>query len=108
MDTIDYDHFSKIKIQIGTIIEAEAVEKSDKLIKMLIDFGEEKRTVLSGIAKWYKPEDLIGKQVPVLMNLEPRKIMGIESQGMMLAADEDDAAVLLNPIKEIPNGSPVM
>ena len=107
MDTIDYEHFSKLKIKIGTIVEAEKVPDADKLMKLTVDFGEEKRTIVSGIAEWYSSGDLIGKQVPILINLEPRKLRGIESQGMMLSADEDGAAVLLRPIKEIPNGSPV-
>lgn len=110
METIDYDYFSKLKIRVGTVIEAEQVEGSEKLIKMLIDFGDEKRTIVSGIAKWYKSEDLVGKQMPVLVNLEPRKMMGIESQGMIIAADDssDDSAVLLSPIREIPAGSQVL
>lgn len=108
MDLINYDDFAKLNIRIGNILEAEQVEGSEKLIKMLIDFGDEKRTIVSGIAKWYTPTDLIGKQVPVLVNLEPRKLKGVESQGMMLCADMDGDAVILNPDKEISAGSPVL
>ncbi len=107
METINYDHFAKLNIRIGTVIEAEKIENTDKLMKLLVNFGDEKRTIVSGIAEWYSPEDLVGKQVPVLINLEPRKLKGVESQGMILAADEDGKAILLNPIKKIPDGTPV-
>ena len=107
MDLINYEHFSKLNIRIGTIIEAEKVLNADKLLKLIIDFGDEKRQIISGIAEWYSPEQLIGKQVPVLINLEPRKFKGLESQGMILAADENDKAVLMHPEKNIPNGSEV-
>ena len=82
-----FDDFSKMDIRIGTIIEAEKVPKTDKLLKLLIDTGIDKRTVVSGIAGFYKPEDIIGQQVSILVNLAPRKIKGIESQGMILMAE---------------------
>jgi methionyl-tRNA synthetase len=82
-----FDDFSKMDIRIGTIIEAERVPKTDKLLKLLIDTGIDKRTVVSGIAVHYKPEDIIGQQVSVLVNLSPRKIKGIESKGMILMAE---------------------
>ncbi len=82
-----FDDFSKMDIRIGTIIEAERVPKTDKLLKLLIDTGIDKRTVVSGIAGSYKPEDIIGQQVCILVNLAPRKIKGIESQGMILMAE---------------------
>ncbi len=82
-----FDDFSKMDIRIGTIIEAEKVPKTDKLLKLLIDTGIDKRTVVSGIAGSYKPEDIIGQQVSILVNLAPRKIKGIESQGMILMAE---------------------
>ena len=82
-----FDDFSKMDIRIGTILEAERVPKTDKLLKLLIDTGIDKRTVVSGIAAYYKPEDIIGQQVCILVNLAPRKIKGIESQGMILMAE---------------------
>jgi len=81
-----FDDFSKMDIRTGTILEAERVPKTDKLLKLKIDVGIDTRTVVSGIAEWYKPEDIIGQNVSVLINLAPRKIKGIESQGMILMA----------------------
>jgi len=82
-----FDDFSKMDIRIGTILEAERVPKTDKLLKLLIDTGIDKRTVVSGIAEYYKPEDIVGQQVSILVNLAPRKIKGIESKGMILMAE---------------------
>ncbi len=81
-----FDDFNKMDIRTGTILEAERVPKTDKLLKLKIDTGIDQRTVVSGIAEWYKPEDIIGQQVSILINLAPRKIKGIESQGMILMA----------------------
>jgi methionyl-tRNA synthetase len=81
-----FDEFSKMDIRLGTITEAERVPKTDKLLKLKIDTGIDQRTVVSGIAEYYKPEDIIGQQVSILVNLAPRKIKGIESQGMILMA----------------------
>ncbi len=103
---ITFDDFSKLDIRIGKIVVAEHVEGSEKLLRLEVDFGTEKRQIVSGIAKFYAPEDIIGKECPFIVNLEPRKLMGLESQGMILAADPgDDSAVLLHPDKEIPEGS---
>lgn len=104
---ITYEDFAKLEIKIGKIITAEKVENADKLLKLAVDFGDEKRQIVSGIAEWYKPEDLVGLQVPVLVNLEPRVFMGVESQGMILAAGTEGKAVLLNPAEEVPVGSKV-
>jgi methionyl-tRNA synthetase len=82
-----FDDFSKMDIRVGTILEAERVPKTEKLLKLLIDTGIDKRTVVSGIAEYYKPEDVIGQRVSILVNLAPRKIKGIESQGMILMAE---------------------
>lgn len=103
---VTFDNFAKLEIRIGTITSAEKVEGADKLLKLEIDFGDEKRTIASGIAEWYKPEDLVGKQVPVLINLEPKNFKGVESQGMILAAGSD-TAILLHPDKEVPPGTKV-
>jgi methionyl-tRNA synthetase len=82
-----FDDFSKMDIRTATILEAERVPKTDKLLKLKIDTGIDVRTIVSGIAEWYKPEDIIGLQVSILANLAPRKIKGIESQGMILMAE---------------------
>ncbi len=103
---ITFEDFAKLEIKIGIIVSAEKVEDADKLLKLEIDLGEEKRQVVSGIADWYSPEDLVGKQVPVLTNLEPRTFKGVESQGMILAAG-GDTAILLHPDKEVPPGTKV-
>lgn len=86
-EEISYDDFAKMDIRVGTILEAERVPKTDKLLKLTIDTGIDKRTVVSGIAEWYKPEEAIGKKVSILVNLAPRKIKGIESKGMILMAE---------------------
>jgi len=103
---ITYDDFSKIEIKIGKVINAEKVPETDKLLKLEVDFSEEKtRTIVSGIAHAILPEDIIGKEVPFVTNLEPRTIRGIESNGMiMVAIDENENPVLLNPTKEIKPG----
>ncbi len=103
-----FDDFSGMDIRVGTILEAEKVKKADKLLKFLVDTGIDQRTIVSGVAKHYAPEDLIGKQVLVLANLKPRKIRGVESQGMILFA-EDPAGNLhvVNPEGDVPNGSVV-
>jgi methionyl-tRNA synthetase len=95
---IDYDDFMKMDIRIVKILEAERIPKTDKLLKLKIDLGFEQRTIVSGIAHIYKPEDIIGKQATYLANLKPRKIKGVESKGMILMIQEsDDNLVLLNP-----------
>jgi methionyl-tRNA synthetase len=87
-EAISFDDFTKLDIRLGTILEAEKVEKADKLLKLTVDTGIDKRTIVSGIAEHYSPEDVIGKTVQVLLNLAPRKIRGIESQGMILMAED--------------------
>ncbi len=88
-----FDDFTKMDIRLGTILEAEKVEKADKLLKLLVDTGLDKRTIVSGIAEHYSPEEVIGKTVQVLMNLAPRKIRGIESQGMILMAENEEGVL---------------
>lgn len=92
---ITFDEFSKMDMRIGKVIAAEKVEKSKKLLKMQVDTGIDTRTVLSGIAEHYTPEEMVGKQVTILVNLAPRKIMGFESQGMILMAEDKDGALKL-------------
>ena len=107
-ETITYDDFIKQDIRIAKILEAEKVPKTDKLLKLLIDTGIDKRTIVSGIAKYYKPEDIIGKQVCVLINLAPRKLRGIESQGMVLMAEDADGSLkFISPESICDNGSQI-
>lgn len=106
--SISFDDFMKLDIRIGTILEAERVPKTSKLMKLKIDTGIDERTVVSGIAEYFNPEDLIGKQVSVLVNLEPRKLRGIESQGMILMAeDADGKLVFVQPSTKVASGSEV-
>lgn len=107
MDQITFKDFKKLEIKIGTIEKAEPVEGSEKLIKLEVGLGEEKRQIIAGIAQFYSPENLVGKQVPVLTNLEPKVMMGLESQGMILAAEVDEKAVLLHPDQVVPPGSTI-
>ena len=102
---ITLDEFKKAELKVATVLSAENIEGSEKLLKLQVDLGEEKRQILSGIAKYYKPEDLVGKQIVVITNLEPRMMMGLESQGMVLAAGDSETISLLIPDKEIPGGS---
>ncbi len=103
---INIDDFKKIEIKIGTVVSAERIENADKLIKLVFDFGLEKRQILAGIAECYPDVSvLVGKQMPVIVNLEPRIMKGQESQGMILAADANGQPVLLQPEKEVPPGS---
>lgn len=105
---ISFDDFSKMDIRIGKILKAERVEKSKKLLKLQVDTGIDVRTVMSGIAEHFSPEDVVGKQVTILVNLAPRKIMGVESQGMILmASDKDGSLKLLTPSGEVAPGSQV-
>jgi methionine--tRNA ligase beta chain len=104
---ITYDDFIKLDIRIGTVTSAEKVQGTDKLIRLEIDLGEGTRQVVAGMALTYTPEDFIGKQVPILVNLEPRKLRGIESQGMILAADVGGKPIMLIPEREVPPGSAV-
>jgi methionyl-tRNA synthetase len=106
--TIQYDDFAKLDLRIGTIISAEKVEKADKLLKLQIDLGFETRTVISGIALHFKPEEIVGKQVTVVANLAPRKMRGIESNGMILMAEDQGGKLkFIAPDVETTNGSSV-
>lgn len=105
-DEISYEDFAKLDIRIGTVLAAELVPDTDKLIKCRIDFGEmSERTIVSGIAQWKKPEELIGRQFPYIVNLAPRVIRGVESQGMLLAVGIQDGVALLNPDAQVVPGS---
>ena len=104
---INFDDFQKLDIKIGTIVEAEPVPETDKLLKLTVDLGNETRTLVAGIGDVYKPDEIKSKQVPILTNLEPRIIRGIESQGMILAIDTGGSIALLHPDKKIGNGAKV-
>lgn len=105
---IAFDDFMKMDMRVGTILEAEKVPKSSKLLKFKVDTGIDQRTILSGIAKFFTPEEMIGKQVTVLVNLAPRKIMGVESQGMILMAENEDGSLkLLMPHEVADNGATI-
>ena len=107
-ETITYDDFMKMDIRVGTILKAEKVAKTKKLLKLLIDTGIDQRMVVSGIAEYYKPEDIIGKQVSILVNLAPRKLRGIESQGMILMAeDHDGRLVFVSPEQAVKAGAEI-
>lgn len=106
-ESISYDDFAKLDIRIGTVVAAELVPETDKLIKCTIDFGEfGMRTIVSGIALFRKPEELVGKQLPYIVNLVPRILRGVESQGMLLAASPGgEGLALLIPDTPVPNGT---
>jgi methionine--tRNA ligase beta chain len=106
--TISFDDFKKVEIKIGKVMAAERVEGSEKLVRLEVDLGEESlRQIVAGIGKAYSPEDLVGKETPVVVNLEPRKLMGLESQGMILAADNNGEPVILHPGKDVPPGAAI-
>ena len=104
---VTIDDFVKIKMRVGKVLEAEKVEKSDKLLKLKVSLGDEERTIVSGIAQYYDPQELIGKNVIILANLKPRKIFGIESHGMLLAAKDGERLTILTTDKDVEAGSPV-
>jgi methionyl-tRNA synthetase len=105
---IVYDDFAKLDLRVGTIITAEKVEKADKLLKLSIDIGSEQRTIVSGIALHFKPEEIIGRQVVVVANLAPRKMRGIESNGMILMAEDASGKLyFVQPGDKIQPGSAV-
>jgi len=106
--SISYDQFQQLDFRIGTILTAESLENSNKLLKLIVDIGEEKRTILAGISKSYPGlNDLIGQQALFLVNLEPKEIAGVTSQGMLLAASLEDKAVILSPSEPITPGTKV-
>jgi methionine--tRNA ligase beta chain len=102
---INYDDFKKIEMKVAKIITAERVEGSEKLLRLDIDLGGEQRQLVAGIAKSYNPEDLAGKKIVVVVNLEPRKLMGLESNGMLLAAHDEAGPILLVPDGEAVPGA---
>ena len=108
MPEIHYEDFAKLDIRIGVVTAAELVPETDKLIKCTVDLGElGMRTIVSGIAQWKKPEELIGKRLPYIVNLAPRMLRGVESQGMLLAVSDESGVALLFPERDVAAGSPL-
>jgi len=106
-EKISYEEFKKVELKIATIVQAEPIEKSKNLIKLKVNLGAEERQIIAGIKRYYKAEELIGRQIVVVANLKPAKMMGELSDGMLLAADVNGEPVLLHPDKEVPPGSEV-
>lgn len=105
---IPFDEFQKLDLRIGKIIEANQIPNSRNLIRMTVDFGTEKRQAVAGLLQWYKPEQLVGKKGAFVLNLQRRKMMGVESQCMIFAAEDDKGnVVVLQPEKDIAEGSKI-
>lgn len=105
-DAISFTEFSRLDIRIGTIVSAEKIADTTKLLRLKIDLGSDIRQLVAGLGEVVTdPSTLIGKQIPVLINLEPKMLRGIESQGMIIAADDNGSPVLLLPETKLPNGS---
>jgi methionyl-tRNA synthetase len=104
---IDIEYFKKVKLRTAEIIAAEKVPNADKLLRLQVKLGEETRQVLAGIAQWYTPESLVGQQVIIVANLKPAKIRGLESHGMLLAAQDKDGVVVLTPQRKTDTGSEI-
>jgi len=107
-DQIEFEDFKKVEIRIGKILAAEKVTNADKLLKLRVDFGEFQRQIVSGIAESFTPEELVGKSLPFIVNLEYRKFKGEESQGMLMAIDVNGKTVLLKPAAKVPAGTEVV
>ncbi len=106
--TVTFDEFKRLDLRVSRIEAAERIPKADKLLKLTVNTGKDTRTVVAGIAQWYEPESLVGRKIILICNLAPAKIRGVESQGMLLAADgPDGSAVLLQPEKDVPVGSSI-
>ena len=107
---INFEDFEKVDLRVGEIVDAEEIEGADKLLKLRVDLGEDsKRTICAGIKEYYSADELLGKKIIVVANLASRKMRGIESQGMLLAAstDEHEKVVLISPESEIENGAKI-
>jgi len=106
-ELIDYDTFAKMDLRVAKVMNCERIPKADKLLKLEVQLGDETRTIVAGVAKYYAPEDLIGKKIVIVANLKPAKLRGIESQGMLLAASDDDHLEVLTLHSDISTGSKV-
>jgi len=108
MEEISFKDFQKIDLRIGKVEEAERVEGSKNLIRMMVDFGTEKRQAVAGLAQWYKPEELVGNKYMFILNLERKTFFGLESQCMIFAAEDDKGnVILMQPEKDVEIGSRV-
>ena len=107
MDNITYDDFTKLDLRVAKIISTEPIPGKSRIIKGTIDLGDDKRDVIIGGAQYYQPDELVGKIVIVVANLEPKKMAGVESNAMLLAADVDDKPFWLTVDGDIPLGSPI-
>ncbi|RLI11792.1 methionine--tRNA ligase subunit beta [Candidatus Bathyarchaeota archaeon] len=103
---ISFEEFQKLDMRVGKVLEANQIPGSRNLIRLIVDFGTEKRQAVAGLLRWYKPEDLVGKKYAFILNLQRRKFMGVESQCMILAAEDTQGnVILLQPEKDIVEGS---
>jgi methionyl-tRNA synthetase len=105
---VSYKDFAKLDLKVGTIERIEAVPGADKLYKLTVNIGREKRTLVAGLRPYYNEADLHGKQIVVVANLQPKRIKGIESHGMLLAAQDDSVVAVLRPDRHVGNGSRVL
>jgi len=103
---INFDEFKKMDLRVARVIEAEKVKDSEKLLKLKVDLGDEKRQIVAGISQFYQPEDLIGKEIVIIANLESKILAGIKSQGMVLTA-ESERPTILRPEEEVPPGTKI-
>jgi methionyl-tRNA synthetase len=104
---ISIDEFARVQMRVGQVLEAEKIEGSRKLLKLRVDIGDEVRQVVAGISEAYAPDDLINKKVILVANLKPAKLMGVESNGMIVAASDGGRPVLATFNEDVPNGSPL-
>ncbi|MCH7700549.1 MAG: methionine--tRNA ligase subunit beta [Planctomycetes bacterium] len=108
-ETISFEEFQKVKLRVGRVVEAVEHPDADRLIVLQVDLGDERRQIVAGLKQYYKPEDLLGRNLVIVANLAPRRMRGLESQGMLLAASTDDhgQVVCLTTMSDIPAGSAV-
>ncbi len=104
-DLISFEEFQKIDLRLAKVISAESIEGSEKLLKLNVSLGDEERTLVAGIAKHYSPDELVGKKIMIVANLQPRKIFGVESKGMILALMDGDNLSVLVPDRDVKEGT---
>ncbi len=105
---ISFQEFQKLDMRVGKVVDANQIPGSKNLIRMIVDFGTEKRQAVAGLLQWYKPEDLVGKKYAFILNLQRRRFMGVESQCMILAAEDDKGNVVcVQPEKDVEEGSKI-
>ena len=104
---VGIEDFLKLDIRVAKVLNAERVEGSEKLLKLAVSLGDEERTIVAGIAKYYTPEELVGKKIVIIANLKPRKIFGITSQGMLLAASDGENLAVLVPDRDVKEGAKI-